>query len=324
MARAKATYGLKRISGNSREHAVVLLHGIRQTRESIEHSFGANFSPHAGDASVYSYGYDHTRGLAENGRLLASLLQKGIDSNRIDLVGYSMGGLVGRLAVSDRNLPTLHTIVTMATPNRGSLSNAELATLGQLGRSIFAFISPFAPRTEGVKDLTRAQQIMRDRRSTILSGGGAIGPAALAGKRYASIPGLFYNDTRTDFEWGPSVTLTAVQATFLLASMKRQLIRMSKPHDGIVTESSSDLSRSTNYDWTEVHLAQPGQNGEPCLCHAVVDSCAEQDHGSILEDPNVARLAWNLLACNDWRQLEAFDPVLQHRVRVHVGAPTSG
>lgn len=320
MVKVAPSYGLERISGSSDEHAVVLLHGIRQTREDMERPFGTSFTACSGDASVYVYGYNHTQGLERNGRLLAEILQSELTHRQIDLVGYSMGGLVARLAASDRPMPSIRTIVTLATPNRGSLSNAELATLGQLGRSFFELISPLAPRTEGVRDLTRAQQIMSSRRETILSApenGALVGMAA---KRYASIPGLFYNDTRTDFEWGPSVGLTAVQAAFLLGNMKRRLIDMQKPHDGIVTESSNDLSQSTSYDFTEIHLAASGPNGEPALCHAVVDSCKERDHGSILEDERVARLAWNLIACSDWRRIEVYDPGLTHRVRARTGS----
>jgi pimeloyl-ACP methyl ester carboxylesterase len=323
MAKAASSYGLKRISGDSSDHAVVLLHGIRQTREDIERPFGASFATHAGATSVYVYGYNHTRGLVDNGRLLADILEKEITAKRIDLVGYSMGGLVARLAVSDRALPGIRTVVTLATPNRGSLSNAELATLGQLGRSLFSLISPLAPRTEGVKDLTRAQQIMSTRREAILSATGPVTPAAMAAKRYASIPGLFYNDTKTDFEWGPSVALSAVQATFLLPLMKRRLVNMKKPHDGIVTESSNDLSQSTSYDFSEIHLAAAGPNGEPPLCHAFVDSCKDRDHGSILEDQRVARLAWNLIACSDWRQIETYDPALLLRVRARFGSAST-
>jgi len=269
-----------------------------------------------------AYGYDHTQGLEHNGRLLADTLERAIASPRIDLVGYSMGGLVARLAASDRAMPRIRTIVTLATPNRGSLSNAELTTLGQLGRGLFALISPLAPRTEGVRDLTRAQQIMSRRREAILAGTGGSTRAGMAAKRYASIPGLFYNDTKTDFEFGPSVGLTAVQATFLLAGMKHRLVSMQKPHDGIVTESSNNLSQTTGYDFTEIHLASAGPNGEPPLCHAVVDSCKDRDHGSILEDERVARLAWNLIACGDWRQIQAYDPGLADRVRAWPAALT--
>jgi hypothetical protein len=81
---------------------------------------------------------------------------------------YSMGGLVARLAATEELPSRIHTVITLATPNRGSVSNAELTTLGQLGRSVFEAISPLAPRTEGVKDLTRAAKIMSSRRNALL------------------------------------------------------------------------------------------------------------------------------------------------------------
>jgi len=75
-----------------------------------------------------------------------------------------MGGLVARLAATEELPSRIHTVITLATPNRGSVSNA----LGQLGRSVFEAISPLAPRTEGVKDLTRAAKIMSSRRNALL------------------------------------------------------------------------------------------------------------------------------------------------------------
>ena len=104
----------------------------------------------------------------QNGKDLALAISRDIPVGRVDLVGYSMGGLVARLAATEELPSRIHTVITLATPNRGSVSNAELTTLGQLGRSVFEAISPLAPRTEGVKDLTRAAKIMSSRRNALL------------------------------------------------------------------------------------------------------------------------------------------------------------
>ena len=125
------SYGLKKVSSNNTKHAIVCLHGIRQTRDDIHRPFCVNLESYAGtSATIYAYGYDHTRHLTQNGGDLALKLRT-IEANRIDLVGYSMGGLVCRLAATDGYNPAVHTVVTLATPNRGAMGNAQLTNLGK-------------------------------------------------------------------------------------------------------------------------------------------------------------------------------------------------
>jgi pimeloyl-ACP methyl ester carboxylesterase len=314
MTELDSSFGLKQIGFGCGKHAIVLLHGIRQTREAVEAPLGAalvRFSPHV---DVFVYGYNHTRALVANGKLLAETLANEIKIPRIDLVGYSMGGLVARLAASDKPNSSIHTVVTLATPNRGSLSNAELTTLGQLGRGVFDFISPMIPRSEGVKDLTRAAKIMSDRRDEILQQSNASG-SPLAGKRYASIPALFYNSDTSDFKFGPSIQMTGVQIFFWLVGMKKKLLKMDKAHDGIVTEKSNNIAQTDSANWSEVHFARPGPNGEPAFCHAVIDNCRNHDHSSVLSDEDVGLLIWSIIDCADWRKLETHHPTLINRIR---------
>lgn len=317
VANAEAIYGLKPLGSTASGHAVVVLHGIRQTRDDVM-PFAEHLAKWAKNADVYVYGYDHTQALVTNGTILAETITLKSKAGRIDLVGYSMGGLVARLAASDRHNPSIHTVVTIATPNRGSLSNVELTTLGQIGRGVFEFISPLAPRSEGVKDLTRASTIMSARRDRLLSDSKVVGAEPALNVRYASIPALFYNPDRPEFEFGPSIQLSALQATILLTGLKARLVRMERPHDGIVTESSNNVVKQASYDWSELHLARNGPNGEPARCHVVLDECRKQDHGTIMRTEDIVLLSWTVLDCADWRGLEAWQPLLHNRLRVAV------
>lgn len=292
-------YGLKQISPQTADHAVVVLHGIRQTRADIEIPFAATLATYAGsDACIYAFGYDHTQHLTLSGTRLAQDLTR-IGANRIDLVGYSMGGLVARMAATDGFGPQIHTVVTLATPNRGALSNAQLTTLGQLTKGIFSnLISPLAPRTNGVNDLTKVPELMRKRREFMDQSN--LAPAL----RYASIPALYYNVDRSGFSYGPSVQMNATQAAIAALNLKRRLIAMQKSHDGIVTEKSNEITRKDTHEWAEFHLSVPGPNNEPSRCHAAVPSCAGHDHCSVITDPNVSRLVWILLEEIDWRKLQ--------------------
>lgn len=302
-------YGLKQISSQGADHAVVALHGIRQTRDDIEKPFARYLAGEAGtDACVFAYGYDHTQHLIRNGTDLAQALS-GIAAKRIDLVGYSMGGLVARMAATDGTGPLVHTVLTLATPNRGSMSNAQLTTLGQLTKGIFNnLISPLSPRTNGVNDLTKVPELMRKRRE--LMDHSSVAPA----RRYASIPALFYNVDQSAFRFGPSIQMNATQMAIAAFNLRKRLIDMQKSHDGIVTENSNDITRQDTHEWSEFHLSIPGPNGEPSRCHAVVPHCANHDHCSVTTDLKVARLAWILLKENDWRML--CDPTSLYKNRL--------
>jgi pimeloyl-ACP methyl ester carboxylesterase len=316
MSDASANYGLLALRKGGGSHAVVVLHGIRQTREDL-----CNFATMVGAClpathGIYLYGYPHTDPLEENGTRLLEALDKHVYADRIDLVGYSMGGLVARLAASECWPSRIHTVVTVATPNRGSISNAELTALGQVGLSIFHRISPLVVRSKGVKDLTQVVPIMQKRRERLIAALGNRRTTAEA-RRHASIPALFYNEDRKEFEFGPSISLSGAQALIKLAGLRIKLVNMKKSHDGIVTERSNNLSGAEGIDFSEVHLTSDAPDGSPAICHAVVDTCSLQDHSSILEDGHVARLVAGLLKTDDWRLLRQSDDVLDVRARLY-------
>lgn len=309
-------YGLLRIAGTDPDHAIVLLHGIMQTRD-LMLPFGLALAAESGTASVYVYGYDHTRGLEHNGDVLASTLAT-LTHMRIDLVGYSMGGLVARLAASAPGGPLVHTVVTLATPNRGALSNAELETLGQLGQFAFRLLSPLFPRSEGVKDLTRVTDIMERRYRTMISS-----PVILH-TRYASIPALFYSRDRAEHDMGPSGKMAAVNGAMYAVNLVRKVFKMSRAHDGIVTEDSNNLTLRSGSDWNETLLAYgDGPESQPCV-HAAVLACRDADHQSILHDPDdkdrgnaeVAALIGLLLAEPDWATLKRRRPTARPIVQI--------
>ncbi|WP_170565782.1 esterase/lipase family protein [Ruegeria atlantica] len=310
-----SSYGLKRISPQILDHSVVVLHGIRQTRDDIQSPFADALVATAGtDATIYTFGYDHTQHLDSSGSKLAREL-KDLPDGRIDLVGYSMGGLVARMAATDGPDVEVHTIVTLATPNRGALSNAQLTNLGQFTKGVLNnLISPLAPRTNGVNDLTRVPELMRNRREQMEQN--KMSPAA----RYASIPALYYNVNRSSFTFGPSIQMNAVQAAIAALNLRKRLIEMEKSHDGIVTEKSNEITRQDTHEWAEFHLSVPGPNDEPSRCHAVIPACSDNDHCSVVSDPQesdkVAELVWILLQEPDWQELK--NPRSPHYNRIRI------
>jgi pimeloyl-ACP methyl ester carboxylesterase len=316
VAKLRPAYGLLRIAGTGDgERAVVVLHGIRQTRDHLRpfaERVGQNLPP---GFDLYLYGYNHTQGLEPNGRFLAAALWGEFEERRIDLIGYSMGGLVARLAATEDVPSPIHTVITLATPNRGSLSNPELTVLGQIGRTVFETISPLVPRAEGVKDLTRTASIMADRRRRLLERLSI--PLSAKQRRYASIPALFYHIDNPEFAFGPSLSMSGLQALLKLQALRVKLISMKRSHDGIVTEKSNNIAQSETHEWPEFTLTRDAADGSPARCHAVADTCRDHDHSSILADELVPRLAAALILSNDWRELRSDYRQLALRTRLY-------
>lgn len=292
-------HGLSRVCGGGDGRAVVVIHGIRQTRDAMRPFATELDKCLRPPACTFVYGYNYNDALAANGRLLADEMRRELARfKRIDLVGYSMGGLVARLAATDFSNGLLDTIVTVATPNTGALTNAELTNLGQMGLGAFTFISPLLPRAKGIVDLTRVPEIMRERADQMRNAGNAV-PRV----RYASVPALFYNEQRRVDELGPSAKLRLFQAVFLIANLKLRLANMQRPHDGVVTEKSSSIARIDSQVWDELRLMPTVDNGRRRM-HAVTQACTDEDHCSIMKCTKVVQLVGHILDKPDWRQLE--------------------
>lgn len=313
MAKPSPSYGLDLVRSGSRTHSVIIIHGIRQTRDDVR-PFADMIANGLPGLQVFTYGYDHTRSLLHNGRQLFEVLQTGVPQGRVDLIGYSMGGLVARIAATEAIPSNIHTVVTLATPNRGALSNTELTLLGQVGRQGLELISPIVPRSEGVRNLTTARTIMRSRWRRLIDAG----VQAIDGdrRRYASVPALWYSDDKADFSFGPTPMMSSVVFGFKAIGLKAKLERMEKSHDGIVTERSNNVTTVEGNDWAEFHLVATGQSGAPPLCHAVTEACDQHDHMSILTEPTVAALICGLIDTDDWRQVKTRHRHLAH-ARLH-------
>ena len=216
---------------------------------------------------ILLFEYDWTQSLEDSGEKLAKALL-GIVHTGITLVGYSMGGLVSRLAAS-RSVPSLTTVITVATPNRGALSTAQLVPLGQSVLGGIRMISPMF-HCQGVMDLTRADEILFQRRQE------AGVDAAVKERRYASVPALYFH-TRRQF----SSRRTKMGSVSRLLEVL-PLTKLRRPHDGIVTEDSNNLVSRTNADWDEIDFAEY-DGRSPARCHAVHIDARERDHSTILD-----------------------------------------
>jgi len=118
---------------SSEQDTVVLVHGLaampfvmRPLARSLRQHFG----------QIVNWGYSSLGSRIErHGRSLAQLLRR-LDGNessgRIHLIGHSMGGIIGRLALAEFLPERFGRFLMLATPNRGSPVARRLAPL--LGR----------------------------------------------------------------------------------------------------------------------------------------------------------------------------------------------
>jgi len=309
-------YGMEEVQRHPHSRqAAIILHGIRQTRDDIRDPFALEIARLCPDTNVFVFGYDHTQHLHHNGLNLANALSQGsgtFDPNAFDeinLVGYSMGGLIARLATSDRCNAKLKTVVTIATPNKGAMGFAQVGAQGYAILKTFHVISPLSPRSAGIRDLTMASEIMLNRRkyirNQIQQNNMADNP--VSNIRYASVPALFYHRNRDPSQLGPSVALTILQQTFRLAKLAgKAMHNMNKPHDGVVTEDSCDVTREDADSISELQLAQNAANGCPARMHVFHEGHLEQDHSSIVQQQgfqDTANLVKTLLETQNWSNL---------------------
>ncbi|KQY91800.1 hypothetical protein ASD21_15940 [Caulobacter sp. Root1455] len=273
------------------DRLIVLVHGIMQ-RASGMTDFADLIRSHTPAADIAIFDYDWTQPLHLSAAHLAAQLDL-LKRTDIVLVGYSMGGLVARLAVADHNLKAVQTVITLATPNRGAVTTSQLGFLGQEFMGGVRWVSPLA-RCPGVVELTLAEDIFLERRDrpTVR--------AAVANKRYASIPGLYFHASRR-YRSGKG----------LMGAVTLGLERVShiaRPHDGIVAEGKNNIVARTSTEFAEFDFA--GYANGPVRLHAAHLSARELDHLSILTSPQIARLVLTLVQNDDWSALP-HDPDVQ-------------
>jgi pimeloyl-ACP methyl ester carboxylesterase len=161
---------LRRAYPNAKPRLVVFVHGLCETDEAWKLGagrhvpYGHRMEIELGYTPVYLR-YNTGRHISENGRELATLLEKLVaawptDVHEVVLIGHSMGGLVGRSAChygadSDCVAKVRH-VFTLGTPHRGApmeqAANAASAALARLPET-----RPLARalnlRSSGIKDL---------------------------------------------------------------------------------------------------------------------------------------------------------------------------
>lgn len=306
----------------SDDHVVIFVHGILSDSTTFDRLLPNLYGLDAAcPFDLWTFDYDYRQPLATSADQLGEAIEgRAFGRRRVDIVGHSMGGLVARLAVLRRNLPNVARIVTLATPNHGTVSGEQLNLLGQMTTLGLRRLEPVYARASGILDLTDAHTIMRKALDEMYK----VDPGRLDGKTYVSIPAQYYHSIRQAGDPPPSLMMGGLSfARKLLNLISGFRVSLEPVHDGIVEERSNQL-----------HPALVGSTNEGAymgnrdavahrILHVTHRAAAEFDHVTITGCPEIAVLlrAVLLAASLDHTGIDPFltEPKGLVSYRPHVG-----
>lgn len=275
------------------DHAVIISHGITQAARHMKEfaDLLGNVNP---DLDLFLFDYGWTASISSNGTSLAREIERLDGYDTVSLVGYSMGGLISRFAAARSDHPGLETIITLATPNAGAVSTAQLAIGAQAMLAAGRRITAFAPK-QGLADLTRADRLMKELRELPEV------PARIAGKRYASVPALYFHEGREAWDFGSSM-MGAAAGGLGIFNVLPLMSKVNRPHDGIVTERSCNIADPQKTPISEIDHTI-GHRSDPARLHAWHAHALDCDHITVLKNPSIASLVIDLVTTKDWSVL---------------------
>lgn len=271
------------------------------------------------DVDFWTFDYDYGRHLTDSADDLADAIdRRAFGSRRVDIVGHSMGGLVARLAVLRTFLPQVTRIVTLATPNHGTINGIQLGLLGQMTAFGLRRLDPIYPRTSGMLDLTNVPKILDD----ALKEMSVVEPCRLEGKSYVSIPAQYFHTLRQIGDPLPSPTMGGLTIARRLASLILRLRVALRPvHDGIVEERSNQLHPAPPGSSSEGAHMGSRQEADRRILHATHQAASECDHVTVTACPEIAVLIRAVLLA-ETLDAEGIDPFLNGPVGLVALRPT--
>lgn len=271
------------------DHIIIFVHGILSDSSTFEILL-QNMIPldpnHELDFWIFDY--DYRQALAASGDQLAqAILGKSFGDRRVDIVGHSMGGLIARMAVLRNHLLHVARIVTLATPNHGTMSGAQLNLLGQMVALGFRRLHPIYARAPGIIDLTNAHDIMQSELKQMNKNQ----PSHLHGKSYVSIPAQYYHQKRHIGTMAPSIMMGSIfLATIFINCVIRLRINLTPVHDGIVEERSNQLYPAPVGSSSEGAYMPTRLDAQERVLHATHEAASDCDHVTVLSCPEIADL----------------------------------
>lgn len=289
-------------------HVVILVHGILSDSSTFDRLLSLLDERDTGEVfDFWIFDYDYLQPLRVSGDQLAmAIRERAFGDRRVDIVGHSMGGLVARMAVIRNNLPNVHRVVTLATPNHGTISGTQLNLLGQMTTLGLRRFHPIYARASGILELTDVHSILKAE----LQAMGVATRTHLDGKSYVSIPAQYFHTKR---QWGeppPSLTMGGLTLARRLVNFFRLLrINLSPVHDGIVEERSNQLHPSPTGSSDEGTYMPSRRDVAERILHVTHDAAADCDHVTITASAEIADLIQAVLLAKTLDEA-GIDPLL--------------
>jgi pimeloyl-ACP methyl ester carboxylesterase len=290
------------------DHIVIFVHGILSdsgTFDKLLSHLVALDPEHGLDFWIFDYDYRQT--LTTSGDQLArAILEKSFGKRRVDIVGHSMGGLVARMAVLRHRLQNVARIVTLATPNHGTISGTQLNLLGQMIALGSRRLHPIYARGPGILDLTNVPIIMRDQ----LKAMNAHEPARLDGKSYVSIPAQYFHSKLQLGNPMPSLMMGGLTMfRKMINALTLFRISLTPTHDGIVEERSNQLHPAPAGSSHEGAYMATRNDLQERILHVTHEAAADCDHVTVTACPEIADLIQAVLRADKLVEAD-IDPLL--------------
>jgi pimeloyl-ACP methyl ester carboxylesterase len=290
---------------------IVFVHGIRSSHQTFEALAGKLRAKGIGAEFQFAYfDYSYRQSIAESGRQLADELKENLTDlkTEVTIVGHSMGGLVGRLALLQHRheMPFVKRLIMLGTPNHGTLHTGRLGFLMQLTREVTGKIWALTTEKTGVKELTEIDKLLNvhlndetQRRTYPVE--------------YVSIPATCFHEGAG---WIELMGLGASRGIGL-APLTMELFKahpcwsvgLEKPHDGIVEESSVYLGNRGSVTRRSERRATC-KNVPDCgpYIHIRHDDFRQESHVTIQEADRTAAILAELFKSRtlaEWRSANA-------------------
>src|ERR1043166_3256917 len=148
----------------SPSRAIVFVHGIYSSHTTFDPMVRAFESlPKFKDWRLYHFDYDFHASVQVNGRELAdNLADRFNEIDEVVLVAHSMGGLVSRMAILERQMPFVRQLIMLGTPNFGALRTSQVGFLANAITEATQVVYGIFSRRHAVLDLRNAASIFRD------------------------------------------------------------------------------------------------------------------------------------------------------------------
>lgn len=294
---------------NASNHVVILVHGILSDSKTFETLLSMLRELDPSDPfDLWTFDYDYRQPLTKSADQLAEAVNgRAFGKRRVDIVGHSMGGLIARLAVLRHSLPRVTRIVTLATPNHGTISGKQLNLLGQMTTLGLRRLDPIYPRAAGIYDLTDLHTIMRKALAEMHKAD----PGRLDGKTYVSIPAQYFHTKRQLGDTPPSLLMGSVSiARKVFNTISSIRVSLDPVHDGIVEERSNQLHPAPVGSSSECAYMRPHGEAAQRMLHITHEAAAECDHVTITGSREVAMLLRAVLLA-DSLDSKGVDPFLE-------------